>query len=873
VTAGVVFTDTADNASFINSTNSTPNAPNDCTPPIRINEVQASDASGGPDWVELTNIGAQPVDLSGWVLTDDKDKDGDVIPSGTTLNPGAFITFEPNNENMVFSGPTTPASKPFGLGATGDEVRLYQAGAWNGSSTYVAADLVDSFVFENPSTAGLTGGAVLPQTLLADGDAAGGPWPVNVASPSSPETYARCSDGVSQVAADGIGAWEVTSTPTFGTTNECDGLFTAMPWPDTHHGQAVTIADNVDLGQNVSGLYYVGGDPTTTADDYMWAIQNGSSGLSGANKGDPGSLYKLVEDSSGNWGPAPGWEKGVPVRYLNDPTGEPDSEGVTAVDGLVYVASERDNTNNTVSKISVIEVDPNHIVMQNGDQDGDLNATHEWDLGPDLGPQNGMKNPETGIDPNNPGDANLGIEAIAFVPDSYLTSVGFKDEHTGALYNPADYPKHIDGGVFFVGLEKTGKLYGYVFNSDNTWTRIATVSTAFQTIQDLLWDPTQDALWATCDNGCQGRSSIIKVDTNADADEGTFQVVTVHSRPTGATENLNNEGFTLAPISECIDGSRRAYWSDDTDDDNHWLRSAYVDCTADTTPPVITASATPSPNANGWNNSSVTVSFNCTDSGSGVDPDYSSLGDQTLTASGSATGACVDNGGNVVSKTVTVKIDETAPSIKVPSSEVTVEAIGSKGATVNYSALVSTSDALSGVDAAGTGCSPASGTTFPLGTTTVTCHATDLAGNSASATFLVDVVRTGPLTIGAGQSAVIPQGGSVTGPLKVQAGGSLIVQGGSITGPLDISGAVSVQMCGATITGPVTITGATGAVVLGDGGACGGNTITGPVSITGNHGGVEFDHNVVTGPLTITGNTGTIDVTGNKVTGPVKAQS
>lgn len=103
VTQGVDFEDTADGATFIDSSVSTPNAPNDCTPPIRINEVQASDPSGAPDWIELTNVGSEPVDLSGWVLTDDKDSDGDVIPSGISLNPGAFVSFEPNNENNEFS--------------------------------------------------------------------------------------------------------------------------------------------------------------------------------------------------------------------------------------------------------------------------------------------------------------------------------------------------------------------------------------------------------------------------------------------------------------------------------------------------------------------------------------------------------------------------------------------------------------------------------------------------------------------------------------------------------------------------------------------------------------------------------------------------
>lgn len=42
------------------------------------------------------------------------------------------------------------------------------------------------------------------------------------------------------------------------------------------------------------------------------------------------------------------------------------------------------------------------------------------------------------------------------------------------------------------------------------------------------------------------------------------------------------------------------------------------------------------------------------------------------------------------------------------------------------------------------GCSPASGTTFPVGTTTVTCTATDGSGNSASASFTVEVRLVAP---------------------------------------------------------------------------------------------------------------------------------
>jgi hypothetical protein len=609
VTQNVQFGDTADSASFINSFDSTPSAANDCTPPVRINEVQASDAAGGPDWVELTNDGTQPIDLSGWVLADDKDADGDVIPSGTTLNPGAFVTFEPANEDGLFTG-STPVSAPFGLGAGGDEVRLYQAGAWNGTA-YVAADLVDSFVFE--STSSKTGGAAQPQTVLANGNLAGGTWPLNSTTPTSPETYARCvpTDG-SKVVADGNGGWAATSTPTRGASNACDGLFQAQPWPDTHHGQADTTADNVDLGQNMSGLDYVdAGTPGDPTDDYMWGIQNGTSGLAGANPGDGGELYKLIPDANGTWGPAPGWEKGVVVRYQGNATGEVDAEGVTATNGKVYVTSERDNTKSDVSKIAVVEVDPSNVTKPaNGDADGDLLGTNEWDLTDLMPPAGGGVNAETGLDSTKPGDANLGIEGVTFVPDSALTAEGFVDQHTNAAYDPATYPNHIDNGVFFVALEKTGDLYGYVFNSDGTWTRVATVGTGFQTIQDVMWDSTLHQIRATCDNGCQGRQSVLAIDTANDAGKGTFQVQAVYSRPTGAVDNLNNEGFAQQPDTECVNGSKSVFWSDDTDDGGHWLRTASLDCTGQQV-----LRPTPVINGTGKVGTSLTASVGTWDSG------------------------------------------------------------------------------------------------------------------------------------------------------------------------------------------------------------------------------------------------------------------
>ncbi|MBN2117953.1 MAG: HYR domain-containing protein [Anaerolineales bacterium] len=81
--------------------------------------------------------------------------------------------------------------------------------------------------------------------------------------------------------------------------------------------------------------------------------------------------------------------------------------------------------------------------------------------------------------------------------------------------------------------------------------------------------------------------------------------------------------------------------------------------------------------------------------------------------------------------------DSIAPTLLLPA-DISVSAAGPAGAVVNYSA--SATDNLD--PSVSVSCSPASGSTFPLGTTTVNCFATDLAGNTALGSFQVTVVNT-----------------------------------------------------------------------------------------------------------------------------------
>jgi len=82
---------------------------------------------------------------------------------------------------------------------------------------------------------------------------------------------------------------------------------------------------------------------------------------------------------------------------------------------------------------------------------------------------------------------------------------------------------------------------------------------------------------------------------------------------------------------------------------------------------------------------------------------------------------------------VTVK-DAQPPTINVPAP-ITTEFTSESGAVVTFT--VTSSDNCSSVTQS---CAPASGSTFAIGTTTVNCVATDLAGNSTPASFTVTVL-------------------------------------------------------------------------------------------------------------------------------------
>jgi hypothetical protein len=112
-----------------------------------------------------------------------------------------------------------------------------------------------------------------------------------------------------------------------------------------------------------------------------------------------------------------------------------------------------------------------------------------------------------------------------------------------------------------------------------------------------------------------------------------------------------------------------------------------------------------------------------------------------------------DEAGHTASCSFTVTVvDDEAPAITCPANITKLADPGQASATASYAATAT--DNAPGVT---TSLTPPSGSTFPVGTTTVTATATDTAGHTASCTFTVSVTKrpttlvyTGPTTAASG---------------------------------------------------------------------------------------------------------------------------
>ena len=502
------------------TTPTTTTNPIEVTGSVRITEVapwSSGNSSLGADWFEVTNTGSSAMDITGWKTDDDSDSFalGALLTGVTSIAAGESVIFvessgTPSATAAAFAAVWFPGGLPVGL----------QIGTYSGSGGLsTGGDRVNVFDAAGVQRARVSFGPSPSAPTFGSFDNTAGLNDVTIAAFSQVGVNSafQVVDGVAVlIGSPGTattGGSAVTTLPPTVTTPS------GAPWPG---GATISPVDLQTFAvENLSGLTYEGSGTSTPG--AMWAVLN-----------NPGTLHRLTFDGV-NWVPSTTWTLKYP-----DGLGNPDAEGVTMAgfssSSGIYVATERNNDAGGVSKSAILRFAPTG-------PGGTLNATHVWDVTADFAPTTG----------------NTGLETITWVPDSFLVSKNFFDQHAGTVYDPAAYPDHGDG-LFLVGVEATGMIYAYALDgAGTTFTRVAAFPSGFTGVMASEFDPDNGELWAHCDNGCQNRTNVLRVSG------GAFTVIATVAAPVGMAVTQNVEGMAIAPSTECVAGFKPVYFTDDGD--------------------------------------------------------------------------------------------------------------------------------------------------------------------------------------------------------------------------------------------------------------------------------------------------------------------
>ena len=184
-----------------------------------------------------------------------------------------------------------------------------------------------------------------------------------------------------------------------------------------------------------------------------------------------------------------------------------------------------------------------------------------------------------------------------------------------------------------------------------------------------------------------------------------------------------------------------------TDSSTNSSNGSFTITVVDTTPPALSLPADINTSASSSSGAVVTFSASASDAVSGSVAVSCSPSSGSTFPIGTTTVNCsaTDGAGKTANGSFNVTVnDDGGPQFSNVPGTVTIEANGPSGAVANYTAPSAT-DAIDGPSIVT--CSPPSGSLFPLGSTTVTCSASDNHSNSNSASFAVLVVDTTPPTL------------------------------------------------------------------------------------------------------------------------------
>lgn len=584
---------------------------------IVINEIMTKDPNKGPDYVELFNKGSQAVDLTGWYIFDDKDRETKAL-SGVVLKPGEVFVLEENNHF------------DFGLGKD-DQVRLFNA---NG-------ELIDSYQWSgghpnevfarNPQTeemeqAPASKGKVNPeakkeepitpeQPSVSQESTFKGKIVVNEVEskdPSGGNDYAEIYNNTDQ--AIDISGWYILDND---PKHKKDSKYTVKEGTSIPAKGFFVFEENVDfdfgLGDNDEVNLYDKEDKLV--DKFSWQghangtygripdgtgeIVDGKASKGRANTTEE-NVEKEIDVETLNW---PGIDE---VKVLDETSifDLKDLSGLDNHDGWIY------GVNNKEGRFVIFKIENDQVIFAPGfDNKGKAvkfikDANDPKAAGPDsegitvdnkgrvylaVERDNGDKNVNKNMilqvaDPFKDAKemvadrewnitkllpdvgANLGIETIEWVSFDNINGLLYDQKNNKAL-DKKDYPNAYADGVFFVGMEANGHVYALILEENGKAEVISDIKTGLGGVMSMDFDTENNVLWANADNDYNNIHNIIQFN-------GSNNPKIVHiTAPKDMDINLNNEGFVIDP-QVTADGLRATYWFMDGSNNNAFRKSA-----------------------------------------------------------------------------------------------------------------------------------------------------------------------------------------------------------------------------------------------------------------------------------------------------------
>jgi uncharacterized protein YjiK len=727
-------------------------------PRLKISEVApwGSSTSYGTDWFEVTNDGPTAVDLTGWKMDDSSNAFGTAVPlSGVTSLPAgkSAVFFEDATVNDTvkiaafeqawFGSAGPPAGfligqyggSGVGLSGSGDGVNLFDAsgnrvtGVFFGASASVAPfvtfdnreGLSSSGILTPPTVVGLSAAGTNGAFTSPDATSVGSPGAVaTTVTPPPPPTasvivseVAPWASGNAPYAADwfeltnkGTAAVDLTgwtmddNSDAFGTSVALAGV-TSLPAGKS----AVFFEDTGLTDATVTAAFAQAWFGSATLPAGYLIGHYGGSGVGLSSSGDHVNIFNAAG------------ARVTGVSFGASPTAAP----YATFDNTAGLTS---TTLPLPSITTLSAVGTNAAILA---ADGNEVGSPETPIAAPIPPM-----AVTEVAPWGSGSSTYAVDWFELTntgPAAVNLTGWTMDDNSNAVGN----------SVPLAGLTSLPAGKSAVFFEDTGGLNDATVTAAFA--QAWFGSSTLPAGFLIGHYGGSG----VGLSTSGDAvnvfDSAGNRVtgIAVSASPTttpfATFDNTGGAGSTSLPLPTVTTlsavGTNGAFLAAD----GKGIGSPDGFAPADTTAPTIVATANPVANASGWNNSSVTVSYTCTDAGSGVDAVASSLADDVLTDSGTATGTCVDKAGNSADASYTAQIDTVLPTVTYSGNTGTYGIL----ATVNITCAAA--DALSGLESST--CPNASGPawSFGAGVHALSAQATDVAGNigQGSATFTVTV--------------------------------------------------------------------------------------------------------------------------------------